>query len=154
MAMPVRRWRRVPVKHEEIVRSGLYSCSLSLPVIFRRSAPSPMAEINFFIPVCLSKATQDWAGKTSILRLSAASAWRTLGILRFIKIVAINHKRRLGVIISDWATLGNRSWKLERVPQAKGRSRSKWPALAFFPVCPIKSGTFEIFMDIRWSVLK
>ena len=94
MAMPVRRWRRVPVKHEEIVRSGLYSCSLSLPVIFRRSAPSPMAEINFFIPVCLSKATQDWQGKRQILRLSGSNVHGARSGYWFIKIVAINHKLR------------------------------------------------------------
>src|SRR5438046_9287077 len=104
--MPGKRWRRVPVKHEEIVRSGLYCSSLSLPVIFRRSAPSPMAEINFFIPVCLSKATQDWQGKRQIVRLSAATCMTHVWDIGFIKIVAINHKLRLDVIISDLGDAG------------------------------------------------
>src|SRR6266513_4960512 len=102
--MPGKRWRRVPVKHEEILRSGLYCSSLSLPVIFR-DPPSPMAEINFFIPVCLSKATQDWQGKRQILRLSAATCMahvRDIGSPKSLQLITNSG----GVIIADLGDAG------------------------------------------------
>ena len=103
--MPGNRWRRVPVKHEEIVRSGLYCSSLSLPVIFS-DPPSPTAEINFSYQFASPKQHKIGRENLRFIDFRQQPAWRTFGILRFIKIVAINHKRRVGVIISDLGDAG------------------------------------------------
>jgi hypothetical protein len=68
-----------------------------------------MADINFSIPVCLSKATQDWQENHEIFGSRQQRAWRTFGRLRFLKslhliIDGVAGRNHFPIL----ATLGNR----------------------------------------------
>ena len=91
-----------------------------------------MADINFSIPVCLSKAIQDWWEKREIFDSREQLAWRTIGGSRAIKMLAFSREcRRACNRFGIWR---RRGIALERLSEPshplQGSKRSKRPVLA------------------------